>query len=786
MSQVRHILEDYHLEKVLNSTSRTTVFRAVDPATDRRVVIKLVHPAGQVVEETNRSAFLYAAEVARTGAIRGLPRIIDFGLTPDDNAFLVTDMVDLAVSVEELQNRSPQRLLAIARSVTEAVDRVAMSGAAHLNLRPANVLVTVDNSVLLSGYGTAAYLAGAPAGVWPDEGDRWVAPELAFPDALRTADLARADLYSLALLVCDLLGATVDRIGEDGVSVQLDASRVPNPAELAEVLTAALGPEPSTRTTTISDLRRLLGDGDGAGEIDAAVDALFDPDGFDSTGFETREITSPLTFEPPPTKVVVATPEGQVEPQLPPETPPQTDEPETPRSNPPEAVAPEASTLDPESPPVADRPEGPLRGFRWDIIAPAAAALLLVVVIGAVLMGRSGSQRQAQAAATPVPTVRPTPVPPVQQDLGPAINPLLEQADQLFLNGDVEGTRRLLAELPDGLVAGFSAGERELYEGLLGTIDGEDRDKALRDLNGGLEHGSVPMLRRAVAGLADLSPEELADDPDLQAKLQHARRAVRAYGRLRETDKTGEPLAVMDRASEMIGILPGYSRAYILRDHAAATLESQAEAAIRREDYAAAIEVLRALESRWPGRAGVADRIAWCETEMRTDPELESALAAARAAGDRNDPESGLRTLADANSSEGYRIRFESLRVELEAQLADLDAQGPTISVDPAFDPGFKKNETVVLPLTVTDDYRVERVTAWLWVDRDSDYRSITVEPAGDGIFRLEITPEIHGNKKVLYYIVASDRAGHKAFLGSPDAPFEIERKKWFKKMLPN
>jgi hypothetical protein len=214
-------------------------------------------------------------------------------------------------------------------------------------------------------------------------------------------------------------------------------------------------------------------------------------------------------------------------------------------------------------------------------------------------------------------------------------------------------------------------------------------------------------------------------------------------------------------------------------------VETDAEAAIQNENYQAAIDILRALDSRMPGRDGVADRIAWCEVQLRTDRELESVLAAARAAGDRGDPETGLAALAGAKASDGYRTRFASLEAELQSQLLEMDAQGPTISLDPGFSNGFKKGQTVVVPLTVTDDYRVERVTAWLWTGDATDYREFAVEPTGDDSYQLKIGPDVHANKTVMYYIVASDPAGHKAFLGSPDAPFEIERKKWFKKVLP-
>ena len=106
--------------------------------------------------------------------------------------------------------------------------------------------------------------------------------------------------------------------------------------------------------------------------------------------------------------------------------------------------------------------------------------------------------------------------------------------------------------------------------------------------------------------------------------------------------------------------------------------------------------------------------------------------------------------------------------------------------MDGSFEAKFKKNEIVVVPVMVTDDYRVERVVAWVAGDPSDGYREITLQQAEDDLFPLEIGPELHGNHSILYYVVASDRSGHQAFFGSPDAPFKIERVKWFKKVIPN
>ncbi len=762
MSQARHVLEDYRLERVLTSTARTTVFRATDPATDRPVAIKLIHPAGPTIQESNRSAFLYAAEVARTGVISGLPRIIDFGLTHDDNAFLVMDMVELAVTVEGLGDAPPRRFIRVARGVANAVDTLAMSGAAHLNLRPTNVLVTADESVLLSGYGTGAWLAGAPSGAWPDPGDPWVAPELNHPDALRVVDLARADVYSLARVICALLSADVKGSGEGAPAIRLDPDLIANSAELESALAVALNPRPEERSTTVSDLGLLLGEADSQSTPAAAVG------GFDPSAFETRAITSPLHFdEPPAVNVVAVDLEEPVD-----EGPHPGDEAEA--SRPAEAGG----------PPVVVQQDRAGKGVRWDIIMPVAALAVVALIVTVLLAGRSHRDELA-VTATPVPVALPTEVPTPAEEVEPAINPLLEQAEQLMLDGDVGSAKRLLFDFPDQLVASFGSKERELYEGLLGTIEGEDRDKAVADLEGGLEYGSVRMLQRGVAGVSGLPADERASIPDLQAKLDRARKGIRLHDQLGEAEQAGAHLVVMDRAAEMMRVLPEYSRSYTLREKAAVALEAAAENAIAENDLEAAISFLTGLNERWPGRDGVNQRIAWCEERLRVDEALDSVLRKATAAGDGDDPEAGLRMLDGANPTGSYVTRFGALRRNLEDQLARMDAAVPTIYLDPEFEAAFKKNQNVVIPLTVTDDLRVERVSAWVGTTESQQYREVVLEPAADGSCPLAITPEMHGNRTIFFYVVAADPAGHQVYFGSPDAPFEVTRKRWIDKVIP-
>ena len=774
MSQGRHVLDDYRLEKVVRSTPHTTVFRALDPATSRRVVIKLIYPPSATVPETSRTAFLEAAELARSSSARGMPRVVDYGFTPDDQAFLVMGMVELAVPVSGLPDASVRRRVGIARRVVEAVDSLAASGGAHLNLRPDNLLVAADESVLLTGYGTAAYRAGVAGGSWPEAGDRWVAPELARPDALLTADLGLADLYSLALVVCDLLRAEVERLAGDAPAVHVPATAVLDRLGLEGALAAALRRDPAMRTAALLDLQRLLVAPEPAAGGAPAGMADLDP-----AGFETRAITQPLELPLPPGLPEPVAPEPPFR-QLAPATVAVADEP----APQPAEVQPHPVPEAPVVPPAAALPAVARRRRRlplWVLAAPAVG-LILVGVVGwlATGLGRNGKQGIGAAAPDRLTAPRPAPTRPAAAT---AVDPILLEAEQLMNEGNLAAVRALFEGLTEEAVNEFNGPEIELYEELMASVGEADREQALGDLEGGLESGSITMLRRAVSGLSGLSGDELADDRELAGKLERAQRALAASQQLRDAEREGDPLLVIERAGAMIAVLPGHSRSYTLRDQAAAGVEEQAESAIAARDLAAALVTLRELERRWPDRPGLAERIRWCEQEQRRDAELESVLARAAAAGERGAPEEGLQLLAATAPSDAFALRFAARRDQLQGQLEAMDAGAPSVAVAAGFDPVIRKNETTVVPIEVRDDYRVERVTAWIRSEQATEFQEIALASEDGSLYRLQVTPELHGNDRVLFYVAAVDRSGHTTRLGSAEQPLALDRRGWLKRL---
>lgn len=487
----------------------------------------------------------------------------------------------------------------------------------------------------------------------------------------------------------------------------------------------------------------------------------------------------PAPTAPPPPPVVAPPPA----PQPPVAPPPVAAPPSAPQPPLPE---PAAVGSDPEPPPPtvveAPLPSAPRRSRpRWLPVAAlvgGAAVLVVVVVLGLRAILGSGAPEATPVPATPTPRPRPT----VAVLEAPRIDPQLELAQARLMEGDTDGARSAFEGIPPEVVAGFSETELEIYQEVQSAFSGEDREKAVKDLRGGLEIGSIRMMQRGVGGLSRLSRAELAEVPGLADDLEKARRLLKVQGNLRAAETSGDRLAILETAAVLVRELPRYSGAPEAREKVALEIEAEAEQRIAARDFEGAIRLLGTLSERWPERPGVADRIAWCRQKVAALEAFERTLQAAIQRGIDGDPEGALTALEGASSPLPGDGRLDQVRGQLEEQLARLDAKPPVIAVDGNVDLGFRKNQALTLPLRITDDYRVVSAVVLLRREGERDYRELPLEPTGTGTWSFTLTPELHGNENVELYIVASDRSGHESRLGAGGGPMKIERKRWYEK----
>lgn len=840
MSDVRQVLEEFRLHKVLKTSAQCTAFEASAPSTGEVVVLKLINPATPMADIEVAARFDAFARTLRDLRPVGVPKVLDFGLTPEHGAFLVLDPVP-GDAVSSLQDRSLARRLSIALEVLGVVERLADAGAVHGNLAPDNVVVSsagIGDRVNLLGLGTCAYLLGVRSEVWPVGSSNWaVLP----PELERGVAGVESDLWSVARLICELLDLPIadadgarprptvpaplgELVGEpdvlaDALSdalVRDVAERRVSPSDLRDALIRAMPTDPAAelpepdpvalteagvwdRTVRLpvppmeppeiadADDEPVAGGAEtvrldvvGPSEPTSGAAGPFAPEDDDPYATTLRmPITEAMPVAgvaggAPLTDVPEAGPVGDADTLLSAAEPASAAPPTTPV---PEAV--------PEAVPAASRRPGPgpSAGRRppWLPLAVLGAVLIVAGAL-AVAVRVLGPDIAAEPTPVPAPTATPVPRPTAVEETRPVVHPLLEVAQEQLLEGDVDAARATVGLLDDERIAAFSEAEREIWDELQAGFVGADVGASIVELRQGLALGSIPMLRRAVSSLSSVSDEALEANPGLGGDLEHARRALRLHAAMWKASDEGDALTVLETARDLIAELPEYSGAPAKREQAATELETRAEGLIADRDYAAAVRVLESLRSRWPERAGVADRIAWCRAQMETEEEFRQLLDRAEATARDGDPEGALEMLEGVQAPAALQGRLQQVRTGVRAELDRLDAGYPSIEIPADLELAYRKDRSLTIPIRITDDYRVERAVVLVRTESKPEFREVVLRESGDGVYPFHVGPDIHGNETVEFYVVATDRSGHETRIGGPEGPLTIERKRWYQR----
>jgi hypothetical protein len=417
---------------------------------------------------------------------------------------------------------------------------------------------------------------------------------------------------------------------------------------------------------------------------------------------------------------------------------------------------------------------------------------VLVVVVAAVLwLASVGETPEKSAIPTPLPTPAPSPVarptaPPLM-----AFHPALIRAQTALIDVDSEAVRQQLETITEDEIAALTEEERALYDDITATLEGGERDKAIQDLRGGLSWSSVKMLRRAVAGLADLSAEEVAAVPGLARDLEVARDALRIHSLMYEARENGDTVLLLERSVALIEILPDYSKAIEFREEATASLEAHAETAVDQGDFEEALVSIEMIARLWPDREGTGERLArYRELQEQTldlqdrETRYKRVLAQAAERSDAGYPDEGLQLLEAQIAPESLTRERDEIMDRLVVQLAEVDGSAPQVALAEDTKPVIRKNQPSTIILEITDDHRVVDAVMMLRVKGASDYQEIRLSDFDGDRYSAVISPELHNNQSVEFYVEALDFSGHVGRLGSPTEPLLVKRKGLFKKIL--
>ncbi len=199
-------LGKYRLETVLGAGAMGVVYRAYDPAIDRRVAIKTVREAGlpDEIREEFRARFRREAQAA--GRL-GHPNIVAVHDVGEANgvAFLVMEYVEgqsLKQALDSGRHFNLESILVIIRQVLDALGHAHAKGVVHRDIKPANILLTPEGRVKLTDFGIARLEDLSMT----QTGQVLGTPSYMSPEQVRGLAVGpAADLYATGIVLYELL-----------------------------------------------------------------------------------------------------------------------------------------------------------------------------------------------------------------------------------------------------------------------------------------------------------------------------------------------------------------------------------------------------------------------------------------------------------------------------------------------------------------------------------------------------------------------------------------------------
>ncbi|GAB2651377.1 hypothetical protein GCM10027271_06400 [Saccharopolyspora gloriosae] len=257
-------LGHYKIDGVLGRGGMSVMYRATDTRLGRKVALKIM---GEHITGDAEFRERFVDEARNTSAIdhANIVPLYDFGEV-DGMLYIAMRLVDGSDLASLIKDGpiSPPRALELLSQVAEALDMLHERGLVHLDLKPANVLVTSRESssehVYLADFGLTR--RGA-TGHRTSSGDFLGSPTYAAPEHLRGEPVdGRTDLYALCCMLFACLTGRPPFQGQVQEVIQGHLSTAPPsalslmslPVGLDEVLRKGMSKKPDQRYDTCKEL----------------------------------------------------------------------------------------------------------------------------------------------------------------------------------------------------------------------------------------------------------------------------------------------------------------------------------------------------------------------------------------------------------------------------------------------------------------------------------------------------------------------------------------------------
>ncbi|HVG61135.1 MAG TPA: protein kinase [Hyalangium sp.] len=276
----------YVIDRVLGQGGMGAVYLAHDPELDRRVAIKLLHPA-MSANPDNRARLLREAQAMARVHHPHVVTVHDV-VTWEGQLFVAMEYVEGTTLREWMRaKRSVHQILDMFRKAGEGLAAAHAAGLIHRDFKPGNVLIGEDGKVQVSDFGLARSAGTAPEPVTSEEpGESGTQSAALLRQDLTQAGLvmgtlgymapeqmlvqpvdARCDQFSFCVTLYEALYGVRPFMGKDATALvhaihdqvlQPPVSRLPVPPWVHEVVLRGLNMLPEDRFPSMEALLEAL------------------------------------------------------------------------------------------------------------------------------------------------------------------------------------------------------------------------------------------------------------------------------------------------------------------------------------------------------------------------------------------------------------------------------------------------------------------------------------------------------------------------------------------------
>jgi serine/threonine protein kinase len=218
----------YTVLRLLGHGGMATVYLAQQKSLGREVALKVLTPA-LASDPVATERFLREARVSAKLHHPNIVAIFDVGVSEGVPYMAIAYEPGGTVAGYAQAKNDPKIALRIIRDIANALDFAHRQGVVHRDVKPENILLRNDGTCVLSDFGIAHAVEGSQTGL-TREGTSVGTPHYMSPEQLRGEHVdARADIYSLGVVLYQLLTGELPYQGTDGWAIGMQHIGAPIP-----------------------------------------------------------------------------------------------------------------------------------------------------------------------------------------------------------------------------------------------------------------------------------------------------------------------------------------------------------------------------------------------------------------------------------------------------------------------------------------------------------------------------------------------------------------------------